>query len=224
MLRSVFRDLADASSCLISGRRSDHGAGSGGASWLTSSRGRRSRGLTCVVVVAESRPAAARLSAGSPAVAAAPGSAAPGLPPAPHGRRLQLLPLQQLCPVLQHHVAVPRPAADVKELREGTSCDAASDSSRCSQLASTASCQPSIVKAVALVYVRSAADPGSANAFMTHAGNVAGEVPTCNSNVFSLNDLCSLFVLQPQTEGFKFILKVRPKAETKRRLREEPNK
>ena len=42
--------------------------------------------------------------------------------------------------------------------------------------------------------------------------------------VFSVTDLCSLFVLQLQTDGFKFIFQVRPKAEIKRLLRAEPNK
>lgn len=71
------------------------------------------------VVVAESGPVAARVSAGSTAVAAAPGSAAAGLPSASHGRRLQLLPHQQLCPLLQHYAAIPWSAADVKDPEDG---------------------------------------------------------------------------------------------------------
>lgn len=65
------------------------------------------------VVVAEARADAARVSAGSSSLAPPPRSAAPGLPVAAHGRRQQLLPLQQLCPILQHHAPLRRTSAHI---------------------------------------------------------------------------------------------------------------
>lgn len=71
----------------------------------------------CVAaVVAEARLVAAGVSAGPPSVAPPPGSAAPGLPAAPHGRRQQLLPVQQLRPILQHHAPIRRTTAYIGNL------------------------------------------------------------------------------------------------------------
>jgi len=65
-----------------------------------------------VVVVAGARPVSAGVPAGPPPVAPPPGAPPPGLPAALHGRK-QLLPLQQLRPVLQRHAALRGPAPHI---------------------------------------------------------------------------------------------------------------
>lgn len=79
----------------------------------------------------------------------------------------------------------------------GTSCGAALHSSTGSQLSSGLP-QLHASLLLALVYVSSAAQPGSANAFMSHGGlkECSWRGTNLQANVFSLNYLCSLFVLQ----------------------------
>ena len=68
----------------------------------------------CVLCVAEAGPVSEGVSARSAPVAPAPGSAAARLPAAAHGRGPQLLPDQQLRPLLQHHAPLRRAAAHIE--------------------------------------------------------------------------------------------------------------